>query len=336
MRYLKLLYLAMGVVLLLVVVAAFDFQRALALVGEVGGLGFAGLLAAYLLVFLLDTWLWQLSLPAVGATLGWFLRLARVRLVGEAYNDTLPAAGLGGEPVKALLLKGRYGVDMAESMVSIVLFRTLNLIGQVLFLALAFALMAMLANIPGDLRTAAGIGFGLLLCMTLALVGCLAWRLASRAADRIGQWRWSLDMRRGVAAVKAAELRIVGFHRRYPVRFLAALALSLAQWLAGALEIWLALWLVGHPVGLEEAVVIEALVQAVRTASFFIPANLGAQDGAVVLIVGAFTGAPVAGLSIAILRRLRQLAWIVAGFVVGGHYSWRSLREVDPSSVEKS
>ncbi len=143
-------------------------------------------------------------------------------------------------------------------------------------------------------------------------------------------------MLRGLAAVKAAEHRIAGFHRRYPRRFLAALALSVAQWLAGALEIWLALRLVGHPVGFEEAIVIEALVQAVRTASFFIPANLGALDGAVVLIIGAFTGAPVAGLSTAILRRLRQLAWIVAGFVVGGHYSWRSLREARPSGVENS
>ncbi len=77
-------------------------------------------------------------------------------------------------------------------------------------------------------------------------------------------------------------------------------------------------------------------MQAVRTASFFIPANLGAQDGAVVLIVGAFTGAPAAGLSTAILRRLRQLAWIAAGFAVGGHYSWRALREAGASGVEES
>ncbi len=237
MQYIKLLYVALGVALVVLVVVAFDFQRALALVGSVSGIGVAGLLSAYLLVFLLDTWLWQLCLPAVPGSPIWFLRLARVRLVGEAYNDVMPAAGLGGEPVKVVLLKARYGVPSIDSTVSLVLFRTITLLGQLLFLALAFALMAVLAELPAEIGGAAGLGLALLFAMAVGLVGAPRWRLLSRFGRWLGQRRRGDGLARILAEVEAAEIQIAKFRGDHPVRFFALLALSLAQWLAGALEI---------------------------------------------------------------------------------------------------
>ena len=64
------------------------------------------------------------------------------------------------------------------------------------------------------------------------------------------------------------------------------------------------------------------MVQTARTASFFIPSTLGTQDGALVAMAALFTGTAVAGLGVAILRRLRQLIWIGAGYLIAGYYSW--------------
>lgn len=334
MRHFKFLYLALGAVLFAVVLASFDLGDALRLTRQVGIPGFAALLAVSALVFLLDSLLWLLCLPALPATPRWLLRLARVRAVGEAYNDTLPAAGLGGEPVKALLLKSHYGVGLGDTTVSIVLFRTINLVGQLLMLVLAFVLILAIGQVSREVEVGAGIGFAFLVAIAVALVLFPACNLASRGGRRLDGRSWARVIVEGLDKVEAFERQTAGFYRRYPVRFVVALAVSLAQWLVGAAEIWLALWLLGHPVTVAEAVIIEALVQGVRSASFFIPSNLGTQDGAIVLISGMFTGAPVAGLSTAILRRLRQLAWIAFGFAVGGHYSWRTFRNGRPPARE--
>lgn len=326
MRHFRLLYLALGAALFAVVLASFDLADALRLAREIGLLGFAGLLFVSALVFLLDSLLWLLCLPALPGTPRWYLRLVRVRAVGEAYNDTLPAAGLGGEPVKALLLKSHYGVALADSTISIVLFRTINLVGQLVFLVLAFALMLMVGEVSQEVRVVAAVGFAGLVVIAAGLMLFPAWHLASRTGRRLDGRPWARRVVEGLDKVEEFERRIAEFYRRHPVRFAQTLVVSLAQWLIGAGEIWLALWLLGYPVGIAEAVVIEALVQGVRSASFFIPSNLGTQDGAIVLISGMFTGVPVAGLSTAILRRLRQIVWVALGFAVGGHYSWRTFR----------
>jgi hypothetical protein len=79
-------------------------------------------------------------------------------------------------------------------------------------------------------------------------------------------------------------------------------------------------------VSVAEAVVLEGLLQLARSVSFFIPANLGTQDGAVALAAAAITGVSAAGLGAALLRRVREVVFIAAGFLVGGSFSLRSLR----------
>ena len=326
LAWMKFIYLALGLVLFTFVLSVFDFGQALALAVQVGGLGILALCGAHLVVFLLDVFLWQVCFAEVPITVRWFLRLVRVRLVGEAYNDTMPAAGLGGEPVKVALLHSIYGASRSGSLVSIVLFRIINLFGQILILALAFVFMALMPAVTSEVGTAAIAGFALLMVMAAAVMALPTWRMASRLGRRLSAWRPTAAFGRMLAQVEGAEAQVAGFYRNFRARFVWAIVLSMTQWLAGALEIWLALWLLGHPIGIAEAVVIEALLQAVRTASFFVPSNLGTQDGTIVIVSSLFTGVPVAGLSAALLRRLRQFIWIVSGFLVGGHYSWRAFR----------
>ena len=61
-----------------------------------------------------------------------------------------------------------------------------------------------------------------------------------------------------------------------------------------------------------DALVIEATVQLIRTAAFFIPAGIGVQEGALMLACGAITGSPNVGIAAALVRRFRELVWIGA------------------------
>ena len=65
----------------------------------------------------------------------------------------------------------------------------------------------------------------------------------------------------------------------------------------------------------------------VRTGAFFIPAAIGVQEGAFLLVCGAVTGSPPVGLAVSVVRRIREIIWIIWGFALGALYSLKAKAE---------
>ncbi len=100
------------------------------------------------------------------------------------------------------------------------------------------------------------------------------------------------------------------------------LVFSFLGWLTTAIEAYFFLWAMGTPVDLATAIEIQALVLGVRAATFFVPGNLGAQEGGNVLIfMGLGMGGDVA-MAFSLLRRARQVAWILVGLAILTRYGW--------------
>jgi len=77
---------------------------------------------------------------------------------------------------------------------------------------------------------------------------------------------------------------------------------QLAGWIAGATEVWLALWFLGHPVGVTDAIIIEAVVQAVSSAAFLVPGALGVQEAAYALLTPLVGVGKEIGLAVSLLK----------------------------------
>jgi uncharacterized membrane protein YbhN (UPF0104 family) len=74
--------------------------------------------------------------------------------------------------------------------------------------------------------------------------------------------------------------------------------------------------LMGHPIDAIDAVMIEGLLSAARTAGFLLPAGLGVQEGALLLLCGwAGIPGPLA-LALALLKRARELGVCLPGLGV--------------------
>jgi uncharacterized membrane protein YbhN (UPF0104 family) len=86
-------------------------------------------------------------------------------------------------------------------------------------------------------------------------------------------------------------------------------------WLAGTGEIWLIFYVLGHPISLLEATMYESLVQAVRSAAFFIPGGLGLQEGAFLTLAMTVGVGPELGLAAALVRRAREIGLGVPGLL---------------------
>jgi hypothetical protein len=108
--------------------------------------------------------------------------------------------------------------------------------------------------------------------------------------------------------------RLRVFYRDQRGRFGLSLLFHFLGWVAGSVEVWVALTLLGLPIGFGTAVVIEAFVSAIRSATFLIPASVGAQEGGFVGVFVAFGLGAEAGLTFGLIRRLREVVWAALGY----------------------
>src|SRR5262249_42701832 len=218
-KLLQVLYLIGGAALFVALLLPLDVKSALSLLWQAEPLGIAALCLAYFMPFSIDALVLLALVPELPYRFGWYRRLARVRLVGEAFNLVVPAGGFGGEPLKALLLKSHYGVGYRESSTGLGLARIQSLIGQCLFLAFAVVPMAATADLPQLCQASAWIGLGVMGMMTAGFIVTPKLRLSSRLGRRFGGRSWTRSFVKSLAAIEAVEEKINAFARAHRARY---------------------------------------------------------------------------------------------------------------------
>jgi glycosyltransferase 2 family protein len=288
----------------------------------------------YALTATLDTLAWRFAffrrIPPFG-------KLWSARVAGEAVNATTPTASVGGEPVKAYLL--RYWVPPVEGLASVIVDKTAIVLGQGVFLTLGLVLTQTLVPASGTLV----IAMTALLVVELVGVGGFLVVQILGAAGRGGR----LLARLGVGPSRSSQERLEGldqtlaaFYRGHRGRLLAAVLVHFAAWTVGSLEIYLVLSFLGLPVPLLTALVLESFGAAVKFASFMIPNSLGALEGGNVAIFAAFGLGGGVGLSYTLVRRMREATWAAAGMIVLAALSGKPapmefLEEDDPPAARR-
>jgi glycosyltransferase 2 family protein len=255
----------------------------------------------------LDTLGWRVLLPGghPGAA-----ALTGARLAGEAVNLATPTASVGGEPLKAYLMRDRIPLD--RGLASVVVDKTTMVIGQAVFLAGGLVLAVTALAAPREVTAAMGV---LLAAEAIGVGGFIAAQLrggvagAGRILQRLGvgpagEYR---------VLLRDVEDRLVDLYRRRGKRVAASAFFHAGGWAVGGLEIYIVLRLSGLPVDLGTSLVLEALSTAVRFATFMIPGSLGVLEGGNVAAFALFGLPGAAGLSFSLVRRLREVTWAVIG-----------------------
>jgi glycosyltransferase 2 family protein len=264
-------------------------------------------LVPFCVAVVLDTLGWRVLLPECRVPWG---TLAAARLAGEAANLLTPTASVGGEPLKAYLVRDR--LPLGLGLASVVVDKTTVVMGQAAFLAagLAVALLALQPSKAVAIAMAALLGAEIVCVTGFALVqihGGIAG--AGRILQRLGVGR--AESHREL--LREVDGRLARLYRERRARMLLSALLHTLGWALGGLEIYLVLTLAGIPVSLATALVLEAAGCAVRFATFMVPGSLGALEGGNVAIFAAFGLPGAAGLSFTLVRRLREATWAVAG-----------------------
>lgn len=300
-----------------------DLAAVADIVIRVGWAGAAAIVAVFAAGFGAEIVAWALIFPGRPLTAPWFGALWLVNMVGEAFNVVLPFGSLGGEPFKALLLKRHYRIPYPESSSTLFLMQTILAMAEAPFALIGVILAVRLPMLSPELKTIMVIAALVLTVLMALTLLALHKRWLGDFNREVEASRWGEKLSHVVAGMDEAEEQMFAFVRRNPMRFAASLGLFFLNWVAGAVEVWVIMILMGHPLSFGDCWIMEAAVVLVRSATFFIPANLGSFEAATVFVTVPFTGSADIGLALALIRRARELFWSALGLAIGGWYNLR-------------
>jgi predicted glycoside hydrolase/deacetylase ChbG (UPF0249 family) len=204
------------------------------------------------------------------ATLPFLWWIATVR---EAVNRLLPVVGIGGELVGIRLARWQVA-DASRVTASVIVEVLVTIVVQYAFAALGLVLLLATTHDMGG----GTIGLALVLTLPLPVLGVVLMRRGGvfHAIERFAG-RLLGDSHRLLQGVDGRRLdRDIDALMSRTALLFSAFFWQLAGYVLGALEIYWALALLGHPVSIGGAVAIEAMTQAVRHAAFMVPGGLGA------------------------------------------------------------
>ena len=270
------------------------------------GLVLAGLVHVFPMA--LNAQAWRVLLPGAGKpSLPAMLKAVWIR---EAVNGLLPVARIGGEIASYRLLR-LFGQRRAPAVASLTVDVALSIISQLIFALAGIAFLY--AEKAGSMASRIGLGMVVVLLAGFLLIAVQQAGLFERimrVMNRLAAGRFEGAIEHSARIDRAIQ---VLYCRRRAV--ISCLLWQLAGWVAGSLEIWAALWFLGKPLSLVDAVIIESLIQAVSSAAFVVPAAVGVQEAAFLMIGAALGLDSASALALAGARRIRDAVLFMPGLL---------------------
>jgi uncharacterized membrane protein YbhN (UPF0104 family) len=305
-RLLRVLPLAGGLLALVLLIRHFGLESLTAALTRIAWWQFVLVCLVHGLSMVLDTLGWRYTLLADHPP---FLKLLAARCAGQAVNVVTALGGVGGEAIKAWLL--RRDIPYEASVPSLILAKTAEVVGQALLLVTGI-LIAWATGVVG--WSLIGPMCYLLVVEVIGVGGFILAQVAG-GVGRVGRLLAWVGAGRGARRIDGAVRK---FYRSHWRSLLLSVGFHFAGWLVGTLEVLLIVRSLRVPATLTTATVIEALGTGVRFATFFVPASLGTLEGANVAAFAALGWAASDGLAFSLVRRGRQAVWIGIGLAVLG------------------
>jgi putative membrane protein len=256
---------------------------------------------------------WRYAFPSPRPAIG-FKDMLAARIAGDAINYVTPTAMLGGEFVRVRLLRER--VTTTSAIASVTIAKLSQTAGQICFILLGLLVILDETPLPPALQRGLFVGLTTMVLLVVAMLiaqrrGLFAPLL--RALQGLGLPHYVAELS---GRLERLDEEIARFHLDAGWDLLRSTFFFFVGWTLGIVEIYLILYFLDVPVTFERALAIEVFSATLDAMLFFVPAKVGTQEGGKVLIfslLGLDTGK---GLSLGILRRIRELVWAGVGLLI--------------------
>jgi putative membrane protein len=235
-----------------------------------------------------------------------------MRWIGESVSTLVPSATVGGDVVRARLA-ALHGAPIPTAAASVLVDITLGVCVQIVFTLLGLGLIVSATGQQGFVRpTLIGAVIGVLAIIGFYVVQRLGmFRFIGKMISRLAN---ADDWHSLVHSGHTLDQAIRGLYaRRSGVT--GCCAATAASLMVGSGEIWIALHALGLHATVVNAVILQSMVLAIRSAVFPVPGALGVQEGGYV-VVGSLLGIPGdAAFALSLIARVRELILGIPGLI---------------------
>jgi hypothetical protein len=260
---------------------------------------------------------WRLC-AAAGARLP-FGQAFTAFLSGDAIGNITPLGLIASEPTKVFLI--RHHLATRESVTSLAIDNVVYAASVIVMIAAG--VIVMLTRVP--------MPFAWQEWSVVVLVGLMAIGAGGLLAIRSG-WSGPALPSRLHARLSAMRAAMLEFSAGHPTRLWRVFALDMVFHGLAVFEAYLTLeWLLGaaSPT-FTEALAFEALNRVMTVLFKFVPFRVGVDEAASGALAPVLALNPVAGVSLAVIRKVRNLFWAATGLALIGVHHVRAVPETDP------
>ncbi len=248
-----------------------------------------------------------------------FWALWRARLAGEAVGD-LTFGPVVAEPMRLFALGDKLALSSGIS--SLAVENIAYTVSSCLMVMAGAAALLAGFGLNESMRATALIALIFVFILVAASVTVISrrWKIGSGLLSKIADIVVRDSARRGWVEKKIDRLReledyVFDFYAKRPRDFLILVFCLLAFHLAGALEIYLTLRLMGLDVNFGAAFTFEAINRAINMAFIFVPALVGVDEAGTGALVKTAGFGFDHGVALALIRKIRMFFWIGIGLI---------------------
>jgi multisubunit Na+/H+ antiporter MnhF subunit len=234
-------------------------------------------------------------------------------VAGDSIGNITPFGFFASEPSKIVFLGDR--VDMQASIGALALENLFYSASVVVMLVAGTAALLLSFEVPHSVRVASLSVLGGSLVATVAATWIVLARV--RLLSRVFQ------------RARSIEDRVFALTSVHPERLAPIAVLEALYHAAAVFEIWYAVALItGHAPTLLTAFVLEYVNRTITVLFQFVPMWIGVDEAGTGLLTAVLRLGPATGVSLALVRKARILAWTVIGLALAFARSLRARRSV--------
>ncbi|MGA2534295.1 MAG: lysylphosphatidylglycerol synthase transmembrane domain-containing protein [Candidatus Aminicenantales bacterium] len=241
--------------------------------------------------------------------------LYRIKIISGAFNLVLPSASLGGDAMRAFMIKKN--VPLKEGIPSVLFDKTLEFIASTFFLTCGFLLGLITIRLPRSLTIPVIVSLGITATATFLLI--LAQKtgvkkIVARVGSLIPGGRAWIEKREIHLEALDQNLRLL--YSRSNRKAILPFVLHVIGRLLGTVEVMIILAVLKAPVNFIQAIFICTVVTVGNSIFFILPGQWGVMESVHILVLQSLGYPAAIGLSLSVIRRIRSLLFVGLGLIL--------------------
>lgn len=271
----------------------------------------------FIAIAIIGTLRWKIIIESQNSHKISFIKILRAKLAGFAVSYITPSVLVGGEPVRAYMIKEEAGCDWEKSFASVVIDQAIYFFTLFLFMTMGFLFLADHFSLPVSIFY----GFGVIVFATFLIFYLFYFRLINSNSDGHGFFMFIIKttrldkinfIKKKEQNIQRTEEIIARFFKKENGAFIKAFALAILEVIIYLIMIWIIILYLDKAVDFTHSISIFFML---TLANFVpIPGSLGSFEASLTFIFNLLNLGKSNGFTFSLIFRIINIALVLIGF----------------------